>query len=86
MMNDSRIDQLIKQLIASLPADLHQAKQDLENNFKSALQKSLAGMDLVTRDEYDIQAALLQRTREKLVELEKKVAELNRQLQGTKSD
>ena len=81
MIDDAKIDSLIKQLLTNLPADFRQAKQDLEKNLKSAIQRSLAGMDLVTRDEYDIQVALLQRTREKLVELETRVAALDRQLQ-----
>jgi len=50
--------------------------EDLERNFKSLLQTGLEKMDLVTREEFDIQVAVLARTREKLEILEAKLAEM----------
>jgi len=50
--------------------------EDMERNFKSLLQSALARMDLVTREEFDVQMAVLARTREKLEALEARLAEL----------
>ena len=81
MTNKHNFDDFVHRILASLPPDVMQAKKDLEKNIRSALQASFSKMDLVTREEYDIQVALLQRTREKLVELEKLVTELEKRLQ-----
>ncbi len=78
MISDAKINSLIKQVLASLPVELMQARQNLEKNLKAALQKSFARMDLVTREEFDVQTELLSRTRAALEELEKKLAELER--------
>jgi BMFP domain-containing protein YqiC len=51
-------------------------RRDLEQNFKGVLQGGLARFDLVTREEFDVQAVVLKRTREKLAELERRLADL----------
>ena len=51
-------------------------RRDLETNFKGVLQAQLARLDLVTREEFDVQANVLKRTRSKLAALEKRLAEL----------
>jgi BMFP domain-containing protein YqiC len=51
-------------------------REDLEQNFRSVLRGGLEKLDLVTREEFEVQEAVLTRTREKLESLEKKVAEL----------
>jgi len=51
-------------------------RRDLEQNFKGVLQGQLARLELVTREEFDVQAAVLKRTRAKLAALEKRLAEL----------
>lgn len=60
----------IGKAVASSPA------ADVEKNIKAMLQGGLARLDLVTREEFDIQARVLARTREKLEQLETRVAEL----------
>ena len=62
----------IKDLIANSPA------RDIEKNVRAMLASTFARLDLVTREEFDVQTALLARTREKLVELETKLAELEK--------
>ncbi len=80
-MNDKpNFDQVIQRVLASLPADVAQIKQDIEKNMRAALSAGFSKMDLVTREEYEVQSALLQRTREKLEEMEKQLAELEQQL------
>jgi BMFP domain-containing protein YqiC len=51
-------------------------RRDLEQNFKGVLQSQLAKLDLVTREEFDVQSAVLKRTREKLAALEQRLAAL----------
>ena len=63
MINDNRLDELIKKTLSFLPEDLARTRQDIEKNLKTGLQATLAKMDLVTREEFDTQAELLSRTR-----------------------
>lgn len=70
------IEDLAKRLSASLPPNLANLKTDVENNFRSVLQSGLTKLDLVTRQEFDVQAGVLKRTREKLETLEARLAEL----------
>jgi BMFP domain-containing protein YqiC len=62
----------IKDLIANSPA------RDIEKNVRAMLASTFARLDLVTREEFDVQSAVLARTREKLVQLETKLAELEK--------
>jgi len=62
-------DDLAKRLSEAMPPQFAALRTDLENNFKSVLQAGLAKLDLVTRQEFDVQAGVLARTREKLVAL-----------------
>jgi ubiquinone biosynthesis accessory factor UbiK len=72
------LDDLARQLADAVPRNLKAIGDDLERNFKSLLQAGLAKMDLVTREEFDLQVAVLQRTREKLEALEERIGELER--------
>lgn len=70
------LDELAKKLAAAVPESLIHLRADLENNFRSVLQSGLAKLDVVTRQEFDVQAGVLKRTREKLEALEARLAEL----------
>lgn len=70
------IDDLARRLAGSVPESLSALRRDLEQNFKGVLQSGLARFDLVTREEFDVQAAVLRRTREKLAELERRLTGL----------
>ena len=63
-----------------LPDDFRAYKKDLEKNLKAALNATFARMDLVTREEFDVQTALLSKTRELVQNLEMKVTELEKKL------
>jgi BMFP domain-containing protein YqiC len=76
MLNPKVIDDLARRLSNTVPAGLREAQQDLEKNFRTVLQNTLAKLDLVTREEFDVQSRLLSRTREKLEALEKTIVEL----------
>jgi len=70
------LDELAKQLVDSVPGNLKSMGEDMERNFKSLLQSALSRLDLVTREELDVQMAVLSRTREKLEALETRLTEL----------
>ena len=72
------IDDLARRLAGSVPESVMALRRDLEQNFKGVLQPQLAQLDLVTREEFDVQATVLKRTREKLVALEARLAELEK--------
>ena len=74
-MNDT-LDQLSKRISSLIPGDIKEVQDDIENNVKSLLQSTLTKMNLVTREEFDVQSAVLQRTREKLEQLEKQIKNL----------
>lgn len=79
-MNNS-IEQLAKQLAerigALLPGNAAALQQDIENTVHSLLQSTFSKMNLVSREEFDVQSAVLQRTREKLEKLEKQLAQIS---------
>jgi ubiquinone biosynthesis accessory factor UbiK len=70
------LDELARKLAEAMPPGFVALKDDLERNFKAVLQGGLAKLDLVTRQEFDIQAAVLQRSRERLEVLEARIAAL----------
>lgn len=74
MIDIRSLDELTKRLSELMPADLSAAKADIEKNVKSVLQTGLRKLDLVTREEFDVQRAVLLRTREKLEALEAKLS------------
>jgi BMFP domain-containing protein YqiC len=74
------LDDLAKRFAAAVPPQLAALRADLEANFKSVLQAGLAKLDLVTRQDFDTQAGVLARTREKLEALEARLASLEAEL------
>ena len=72
----SPLEEMIKKFSEAVPEQLKNAQQDMESNVRGILENGLQKMNLVTREEFEIQTAVLQRTREKLDTLEKRVAEL----------
>jgi ubiquinone biosynthesis accessory factor UbiK len=79
-MDSNNLDDLARRLADSVPESLRALGRDLESNFKSVLQAQLAKLDLVTRQEFDVQAALLARTQEKLTALEARLKDIEAKL------
>jgi BMFP domain-containing protein YqiC len=82
-MNDKKaprfgLDELARQLAESMPQNLRAFGQDLERNFKAVLHAGLERMDLVTREEFDVQRSVLERTRAKLEQMEARLADLEK--------
>ena len=75
-MASESIDKLAKMLAETLPQGLRSVRDDLEKNFRSVLQSGLGRLDLVTREEFEVQEAVLARTREKLEMLEARLAKM----------
>jgi BMFP domain-containing protein YqiC len=75
-MDARSIDDLARRLAAAVPPGITALRRDLEENFKAVLQSGLSRLDLVSRQEFDVQAAVLRRTREKLEALEARLATL----------
>jgi len=75
-MNTPKIDEIVRRLVESVPPGVRAVQQDLENNFRAVLRASLTKLDLVSRDEFEAQMRVLERTRARLEELERKVAGL----------
>jgi BMFP domain-containing protein YqiC len=76
MIDLRMIDELTQKLGESLPPGLSQAKDEAETRFRSILTGTFERMNLVTREEYDAQCAVLARTREKLESLEQRLDEI----------
>ena len=74
-MSDFSIEDLASKLADTVPEGLRAMQKDLEENFRSVLQAGLARLDLVTREEFEVQEAVLARTREKLDALEARLKE-----------
>ena len=83
MIDLSQIDELARRLGSLVPPSMREGREELQQNFKSVLQTGLGKLDLVTRDEFDVQRAVLLRTREQLEALQRTVAQLETQLAST---
>ena len=77
MIDPKTIEQVIASMQSALPGGVN---QDLEKNLRAALTAVFARLNLVTREEFEVQTAVLARTRARLEELEKQVAELEKPL------
>ena len=76
MIDPKNFDDLTKRFVEALPPSVRQFQAEMEKNLHAALQATFAKLDLVTREEFEVQQGVLARTRAKLEELEKQVAEL----------
>ena len=75
-MEKSDIEKLVKSLAGAVPEGLSSMRGELEDNFRTVLRDGLAKLDLVTREEFDVQEAVLARTRAKLERLEEQLKAL----------
>jgi BMFP domain-containing protein YqiC len=79
-MKSSFIEDITKQVTDALPKDFQLLNKELRENLRASMHSVLNKMDLVTREEFDTQTAVLQRTREKLENLEKQIKEIEQLL------
>ena len=78
MIDPKMLDELAGRLSGNLPGSLQILQDDLKKNLRANLESSLARLDLVTREEFDVQTAVLARAREKLAVLEQQLHELEK--------
>jgi len=76
MFDPKAIDDIASRLAGAIPPGLNNLKEDLEKTFQAILQGALSKLDLVTREEFEVQKLVLAKTRSKLEDLEKRVAEM----------
>lgn len=76
MMNPKKLEEIAKQIHDALPAGVKQLGDEMDRKVKQVLQSQLNKLDMVTREEFEVQTKVLLRTREKLMELEKRLYEL----------
>jgi len=79
-LNSKSLDDLARRLAETVPQSIRSLGRDLEGNFKAVLQGQLSKLDLVSRHEFDVQAALLARTQATLSTLEARVKDLEAKL------
>jgi len=77
-MTDDSVESIARKLAEAVPEGLRSVREDLENNFRSVLRSSLSKLDLVTREEFEVQEAVLAKTRGKLEALEARLGELEK--------
>lgn len=83
MLDPKQLDDLAQRLAIGLPKGLQTLRDDVSRNLRASLESGLARLDLVSREEFDVQTAVLKRSRDKLTHLEAQVAELERRLGAT---
>ena len=76
MFDPKAIDDIANRLAGAIPPGLNNLKEDLEKTFHAILQGALGKLDLVTREEFEVQKMVLAKTRSKLEDLEKRVTEM----------
>ena len=80
MIELTNLDELARRLSGLVPPGLRDSREELQENFRAVLQSGLGKLDLVTREEFEVQRAVLLRTREKLEALEQAVQWLEAEL------
>lgn len=76
MLDTKKIEEVIQTISDAMPSGLTGLQADVEKSVRAAMSATFAKLDLVTREEFDVQTQVLHRTREKLEELEKRVTDL----------
>lgn len=80
MLDNKVLDDIARRLSGAMPATAKAVQSDLEKNLRAATQAVFSKLDLVTREEFDVQRKVLARSREKIEQLETQVAELEARL------
>ena len=80
MVNSQTLNELLRGILDALPPGMRALQNDVEKNLRASLNATFAKINLVTREEFDVQAEVLARTRAKLQKLEERVVELEAEL------
>jgi len=82
MLDPKTIDGIADRIASAIPPGFSHFKEDMEKNMHAFLQSALSKLDLVSREEFEVQKAVLAKTRSRLEALEKRVEELEKRLTG----
>lgn len=85
MFDPKLIDDFARKLADSIPTGLQSLQVDLSKNLRRSLEAALSRLDLVTREEFDLQCAVLKRSRETILGLEQQIADLEKALEERSS-
>lgn len=80
MFDPKKLEQVAKQIHDSMPQPVKELGNDVEHKVRQVIQGQLSKLDVVSREEFDVQTQVLLRTRQKLTEMEQKLAELETKL------
>ena len=86
MIDLAHIDDLARRLSTLVPPGLREGREEMQQNFKAVLQAGLSKLDLVTREEFEVQRAVLARTRDKLEQLQRQLDALEAGATGAATD
>ncbi|WP_413113014.1 ubiquinone biosynthesis accessory factor UbiK [Thaumasiovibrio sp. DFM-14] len=86
MIDPKKLESLAKQIQDAMPQPVKELGNDVENKVKQVIQAQLGKLDVVSREEFDVQTQVLLRTRQKLTELESKLSALESRFAPTDSD
>ncbi|MCT7654248.1 accessory factor UbiK family protein [Oceanimonas sp. NS1] len=86
MLDPKKLEEIAKQIQSNMPAGLKNMGEEAEKRIRTVLQAQLGKLDVVTREEFDVQTKVLLRTREKLNEMETRLAQLEQQLADGRSE
>ncbi|HGJ5882517.1 ubiquinone biosynthesis accessory factor UbiK [Arsenophonus sp.] len=78
MLDAKKIEQVVRQIKDTLPQGMRDLGEDLDKKLRAILQSQLGKLDLVSREEFDIQTQVLLRTREKMAQMEKRIEQLEK--------
>ncbi len=85
MIKPGFIDDTVRRISAGMPTGARRFQEDMEKNMRAILSSALSKLDIVSREEFDIQQGVLRRSREKIENMERRLAELEASL-GRKQD
>jgi BMFP domain-containing protein YqiC len=80
-MEAIQVEEMARRFVAGLPAALEGMRTDLEANFRAVVQSAAGRLDLTSRSEFDVQAKVLERSRERIAQLEERIGALEERLQ-----
>lgn len=86
MFNPKKLEEIAKQVSDAMPQGVKTAGEEIERKVKQVLQAQLGKLDMVSREEFDVQTNVLLRTREKLTALQKQLAEIEEKLTALDSN
>jgi len=86
MIDPKKIEQIARQVHESMPKGIRDLGDDVEKKVRQVIQSQLTRLDMVSREEFDVQTQVLLRTREKLALLEQRLSELESRLSETPAE